>query len=279
MYTTKPLKKNGFVRPFHFYQVLSWFISIFTAVCTLTLAIPLFPRPTREIHLSVFLCSLVSYLVLGFIVTHSDPTDPSIFLYHSNSDRNVIQRLEEINERYCSICISPVDYSSKHCMRCGRCSIGFDHHCKWVNNCIGKSNYKAFICLIVNVSVYHSFLLYLHCKAGQIVSEMGKDEESSFRDYGKELFYTTCVGLAIDGAVVFVVLALDLYLVLYHAYIAYRGITTYEHITLRTKKTFPISGPSEKSCMSFERHEDSKNLAPCNIEAESKLDATVLLKV
>jgi palmitoyltransferase len=30
---------------------------------------------------------------------------------------------------------------SYHCMRCNRCTLNFDHHCKYLNNCVGSQNY------------------------------------------------------------------------------------------------------------------------------------------
>ena len=38
--------------------------------------------------------------------------------------------------------------SSKHCGYCNRCVVSFDHHCKWLNNCIGERNYSLFLVLI-----------------------------------------------------------------------------------------------------------------------------------
>ena len=42
---------------------------------------------------------------------------------------------------------------SKHCIICNKCIEGFDHHCYWVNNCIGKENLYLFVSFIAVVNI------------------------------------------------------------------------------------------------------------------------------
>lgn len=46
-----------------------------------------------------------------------------------------------------------------HCSACNRCVLNMDHHCPWINNCVGFWNRKYFMLLLIYVfiSTYYVF--------------------------------------------------------------------------------------------------------------------------
>ena len=49
----------------------------------------------------------------------------------------------------CKYCIQPKPPRSHHCSICNKCFLNMDHHCPWMNNCIGFYNLRYFISFCV----------------------------------------------------------------------------------------------------------------------------------
>lgn len=47
--------------------------------------------------------------------------------------------------RTCTKCDCVKPPRAHHCSICGKCVLAMDHHCPWMNNCIGLYNMKAFL--------------------------------------------------------------------------------------------------------------------------------------
>jgi hypothetical protein len=137
----------------------------------------------------------------------------------------------------CFYCKAFVDESSKHCRPCNRCTIGFDHHCKWLNNCVGQTNYKTFILFVMAVlgtlTVHFAVILY------QFIASFL--DHNFFDDRVKSLYPSLSMNgwrtaIAITGLAAAITLVLLLHLFGFHIMMAIRGETTYGWIVKRRKK-------------------------------------------
>merc|ERR1719498_953080 len=51
-------------------------------------------------------------------------------------------------KQVCVVCRARRQMRSHHCKECGRCVERLDHHCPWIDNCVGLGNQRSFFCFI-----------------------------------------------------------------------------------------------------------------------------------
>ncbi|XP_020593808.1 probable protein S-acyltransferase 16 isoform X5 [Phalaenopsis equestris] len=65
--------------------------------------------------------------------------------------------------RYCQKCSHYKPPRAHHCRVCKTCVLRMDHHCVWINNCVGHANYKVFFVFMLYAvtACIHSLALFL----------------------------------------------------------------------------------------------------------------------
>ncbi|XP_039028691.1 probable protein S-acyltransferase 16 isoform X2 [Hibiscus syriacus] len=139
--------------------------------------------------------------------------------------------------RYCQKCSHFKPPRAHHCRICKMCILRMDHHCVWINNCVGHANYKAFFVFVVYAitACFYSLVLLF----GSLNSDSQIDEQQ--RDSLRIVYVISGLFLLPLSVALSVLLGWHIYLILqnkttieYHEGVralclAEKGGTVYEH--------------------------------------------------
>lgn len=218
---------HGFEWPFHPLQVLAWIVFGLDVLAYVVFGLPLVGDSGIRAAVAVlFAISVVVLVAATYRATACDPADPNVIARPSPSE-------ETDALPFCGICNVPVFARSKHCRACAKCVDVFDHHCMWLNNCVGGQNYSAFFVTVSSVSAMIGIILgscvYLLVDIFSNVDMFDARVQSVafMQDFPNEFFIGVMVVLLVINAPLFV---LDTQLVVLHIFLTSQNLTTYEYI-------------------------------------------------
>lgn len=141
--------------------------------------------------------------------------------------------------RWCTSCKVIRPPRASHCRDCDNCVLVFDHHCPFVNNCVGQRNYAYFSGFLVSTGCL-GFAVFTGI--GIYFSHLASGENDT---QGPWLY----VLLALIGIPTALLLLGVIGLLTFHTFLACRGRTTKEALTSRevqrgSKTLFTVRGPS-----------------------------------
>ncbi|CAI0410988.1 unnamed protein product [Linum tenue] len=87
----------------------------------------------------------------GYVPSSSAPDVEAASVLDPETQKDVsflINFSESSQLRQCEKCARYKPPRAHHCRVCRVCVLRMDHHCLWINNCVGYWNYKAFIVLV-----------------------------------------------------------------------------------------------------------------------------------
>ncbi|KAM4704280.1 palmitoyltransferase ZDHHC16 isoform 4-T4 [Rhinophrynus dorsalis] len=157
----------------------------------------------------------------------------------------------------CRKCIAPKPARTHHCSICSRCILKMDHHCPWLNNCVGHYNHRYFFsfCLFMTMGCIYcsisSRVMFQEAYAAVETYNQTPPPTFSFREraFHKCIIYlwVLCSSVALAlGA-----------LTLWHAMLITRGETSIErHINKKERKRQKSIGKEFHNPYSYGRGEN-----------------------
>ena len=115
--------------------------------------------------LVVSLIFLILAMYNGFHACRIDPTDPLIYQQRYFAKNKAFkEHLKSKFKKTCSIEKSFIHENTRHCVSCNRCCYNFDHHCLYLNNCIGSDNYVYFMRSMIFIVLFIVCVLFIQAR-------------------------------------------------------------------------------------------------------------------
>lgn len=266
------LRKHAFEPPYANLQIATWILLPLLLLHFYVFLYQLLWSPIvgQVFVLFIFTLGSVCTSLFGFLTCITDPSDDACILKRDGKEAAVIT--DYSNKAQCYICDVILNKTSKHCGDCGKCVDKFDHHCVWLNTCIGIKNYKYFISLVISVFVMTTTSLVLSLM--YLIEVLNPISEDGIIDRSK----SGIVNLPKEGLIVILILSLIVLIPLvglviqllgFHVVINRRGMTTYEFVVEQQRLIHEERRAAQQAREAAANNSDNSNNDSGDIEIAS----------
>ncbi|KAJ7741556.1 DHHC palmitoyltransferase-domain-containing protein [Mycena maculata] len=162
-------------------------------------------------------------------------TSPSDGGMRAPMPRDLKVRSDVVRVKYCPTCKTYRPPRSSHCKICDNCVDGCDHHCPWVNNCIGRRNYTTFFVLMLSATITLILVIVTSALHLYLLTRWDKLDFKSALRHGAGSAVVFCLSIAVIWPVGA--------LLTYHMRLLLLNVTTIEQIRNQAHKSL-VPGPA-----------------------------------
>uniref|UniRef100_A0A8C5M442 Palmitoyltransferase n=1 Tax=Leptobrachium leishanense TaxID=445787 RepID=A0A8C5M442_9ANUR len=157
------VRRNGWQLPTNPLQCLIWILFFMAGVSAFWILIPVLPEPWQTVSLFCLGFLFPTNFICHILVVSVDPScgeteysilNPLKIRWDHETHSVRIERLQRLVG------------STFHCKSCNKDVEAHDHHCPWLNNCVGARNYRFFFncaltgfLIVVQLSVMSSYII------------------------------------------------------------------------------------------------------------------------
>jgi hypothetical protein len=130
--------------------------------------VPLTMETEMNAHIAFWVVSVFMWVMFvwskfsdpGYIKTNREAYEEALKLIGNPSAWGEYDNMNNPVYNLCHTCKAVRPVRAKHCRQCNRCVEVLDHHCPWIDNCIGRKNRVPFTVFLYVLGVNSLFCFY-----------------------------------------------------------------------------------------------------------------------